>query len=125
MTAAPRYQEPIYLCHISVPKDIVNNVYKCFTERRGVIFYEKSIRDIPLVEIKAYLPVSESFGLNNYLNTVTSGQSFLQYTFDHWELIKEDPFDVKSKAYKLTMNIRKRKGLKQELPIISDYIDID
>ena len=125
MTAAPRYQEPIYLCHISVPKDIVNNVYKCFTERRGVIFYEKSIRDIPLVEIKAYLPVSESFGLNNYLNTVTSGQSFLQYTFDHWELIKEDPFDVKSKAYELTMNIRKRKGLKQELPIISDYIDID
>ena len=77
----------------------------------------------PLLEVKAYLPVSESFGFTAHLRSLTSGQAFPQSTFSHWEIINQDPFDVKSKAYEITMNIRKRKGLKQELPILNDYID--
>jgi len=123
ITAIPRYQEPIYLCNISTPQDVMNGVYQCFSQRRGVVFNEESVQGTPLLEVKAYLPVSESFGFTAHLRSLTSGQAFPQSSFSHWDIIKQDPFDVKSKAYEITMAIRKRKGLKQELPILSDYID--
>ena len=123
MTAVPRYQEPIYLCNIATPQDVMSGVYQCFAQRRGVVFNEESVQGTPLLEVKAYLPVSESFGFTAHLRSLTSGQAFPQCAFDHWDLIQQDPFDVKSKAYEITMNIRKRKGLKQELPVLADYID--
>ena len=123
ITATPRYQEPIYLCNISTPQDVMNGIYQCFSQRRGVVFNEESVQGTPLLEVKAYLPVSESFGFTAHLRSLTSGQAFPQSSFSHWDIIKQDPFDVKSKAYEITMAIRKRKGLKQELPILSDYID--
>ena len=87
------------------------------------MFSEENVQGTPLLEVKAYLPVSESFGFTAHLRSLTSGQAFPQSNFSHWEIINQDPFDVKSQAYEITMNIRKRKGLKQELPILSDYID--
>ena len=123
MTAKPRYQEPVYLCSISAPQDVMSGVYQCFSQRRGVVFSEESVQGTPLLDVKAYLPVSESFGFTAHLRSLTSGQAFPQCTFSHWDLINQDPFDVKSIAYTITMNIRKRKGLKQELPILADYID--
>ena len=123
MTAKPRYQEPVYLCSISAPQDVMSGVYQCFSQRRGVVFSEESVQGTPLLDVKAYLPVSESFGFTAHLRSLTSGQAFPQCTFSHWDLINQDPFDVKSIAYTITMNIRKRKGLKQELPVLADYID--
>ena len=123
MTASPRYQEPIYLCSISCPQDAMGGVYQCFNQRRGVVFQEDSVQGTPLLDVKAHLPVSESFGFTSTLRSYTSGQAFPQMTFSHWDIIKQDPFDVKSQAYTITMEIRKRKGLKQELPILADYID--
>ena len=123
MTATPRYQEPIYLCNIATPQDVMGGVYQCFAQRRGVVFNEESVQGTPLLEVKAYLPVSESFGFTAHLRSLTSGQAFPQCAFDHWELINNDPFDIKSKSYEITMAIRKRKGLKQELPVLADYID--
>jgi elongation factor 2 len=123
ITASPRFQEPVYLCNISAPSDVMSGIYQCFSQRRGVVFSEENVQGTPLLEIKAYLPVSESFGFTAHLRSLTSGQAFPQSSFSHWEIINQDPFDVKSKAYEITMNIRKRKGLKQELPILNDYID--
>ncbi|MCQ2962425.1 MAG: GTP-binding protein [archaeon] len=123
MTAKPKYQEPVYLCSISTPQDVMSGVYQCFSQRRGVVFSEDSVQGTPLLDVKAYLPVSESFGFTAHLRSLTSGQAFPQCTFSHWDLINQDPFDVKSIAYTITMNIRKRKGLKLELPVLADYID--
>ena len=123
ITANPRYQEPIYLCNIAAPSDVMSGIYQCFSQRRGVVFSEETVQGTPLLEVKAYLPVSESFGFTAHLRSLTSGQAFPQSSFSHWEIINQDPFDVKSKAYEITMNIRKRKGLKLELPVLNDYID--
>ena len=123
ITASPRFQEPIYLCNIAAPQDVMSGIYQCFSQRRGVVFSEEGVQGTPLLEVKAYLPVSESFGFTAHLRSLTSGQAFPQSSFSHWEIINQDPFDVKSQAYEITMNIRKRKGLKLELPILSDYID--
>ena len=123
MTATPRYQEPVYLCDISTPSEVMSGVYQYFSQRRGVVFNEESVQGTPLLVVKAYLPVAESFGFTAHLRSLTSGQAFPQCVFSHWDIINQDPFDVKSKAYEITMNIRKRKGLKQELPVLADYID--
>lgn len=122
-TASPRFQEPIYLVDISTPNDVMNGIYQCFSQRRGVVFAEDSVVGTPLLQVKAYLPVAESFGFTGHLRSLTSGQAFPQSVFDHWETITQDPFDPKSKAYTICMGIRKRKGLKQELPNLNDYID--
>lgn len=101
----------------------MNGVYQCFNQRRGVVFQEDSVAGTPLLCIKAHLPVAESFGFTANLRALTSGQAFPQCVFSHWEVITADPFDTKSKAYTICMNIRKRKGLKLEIPNINDYID--
>ena len=52
----------------------------------------------------------------------TQGKAFPQCVFDHWELIKGHPL-VDQKAGDLVLGIRKRKGLKVELPKLVDYAD--
>lgn len=101
----------------------MNGVYQCFNQRRGVVFQEDSVAGTPLLSVKAHLPVAESFGFTANLRALTSGQAFPQCVFSHWEVITADPFDTKSKAYTICMGIRKRKGLKQEIPNLNDYID--
>jgi len=123
MTASPRFQEPYYLVDISTPNDVMNGVYQCFNQRRGVVFQEDSVAGTPLLSVKAHLPVAESFGFTANLRALTSGQAFPQCVFSHWDVITSDPFDTKGKAYTICMGIRKRKGLKQELPNLNDYID--
>lgn len=123
MTAAPRFQEPVYLVDISTPGDVMNGIYQCFNQKRGIVFSEESVAGTPLINVKAYLPVAESFGFTGHLRSLTSGQAFPQCVFDHWETLTSDPFDLKGKCYPILMAIRKRKGLKQELPNLNDYID--
>jgi elongation factor 2 len=122
-TASPRFQEPIYLVDISTPNDVMNGIYQCISQKRGVVFSEESVQGTPLLNVKAYLPVAESFGFTSNLRALTSGKAFPQCVFDHWDTINQDPFDTKGQAYAICMAIRKRKGLKLELPNLNDYID--
>ncbi len=101
----------------------MNGIYQVFSQRRGVVFSEESVMGTPLLNVKAYLPVSESFGFTKHLRSLTSGQAFPQCVFDHWETITSDPCDPKGKSYTIAMTTRKRKGLKQELPNLADFID--
>jgi len=123
LCAETRFQEPIYLVNVNCPNDVVNKIHGCFSLRRGLIFSEEDVPGTPIRVIKGYLPVSESFGFNELLRSQTSGQAFPQSNFDHWETINSDPFDIKGKAYSIMMEIRRRKGLKKEIPILSEYID--
>ena len=78
MTATPKYQKPVYLCELSTPSEIMSGVYQCFSQRRGVVFNEESVQGTPLLVVKAYLPVAESFGFTAHLRSLTSGQAFQQ-----------------------------------------------
>jgi elongation factor 2 len=109
--------------NIASPNDCISGVYQCLSQRRGLIFSEDHVVGTPLVNMKGYLPVAESFGYNAHLKSLTSGAAFPQSVFDHWETIEHDPLEVSSIANKIMMNIRKRKGLKVEIPTITDYID--
>lgn len=122
LTASPRLEEPIYLVEIQVPDNYVGAIYSCLSQKRGrVISEEKSIGSLNI--IKGYLPVRNSFGFNGYIREKTSGQAFPNMVFDHWEIINSDPLDPTSEAGQIVLDVRKRKGLKVQLPILSDYLD--
>jgi len=43
--------------------------------------------------------------------------------FDHWAEISGSPFDAGSKAHQIVGEIRKRKGLKEGIPALDNYLD--
>jgi len=123
LCAKPRLQEPIFLVEIQTPDDAVGGIYNCLSQRRGMVIGEEPISGTPLVMIKAYLPVAESFGFTQALRAATSGRAFPQCVFDHWEEFPGDPLDPKSKGGETCVVIRKRKGIKDQIPTIDNFID--
>jgi len=123
LTAKPRFQEPIFLVEIQTPDDAVGGIYNCLSQRRGMVIGEEQIAGTPLVMIKAYLPVAESFGFTQALRAATSGRAFPQCVFDHWEELGGDPVDPKTRAGEICTATRKRKGLKEVIPDLSNYLD--
>ena len=77
----------------------------------------------PICNIKAYLPVLESFGFTSAARAATSGQAFPQCVFDHWEMLSSDPMKEDSQTNVICLDTRKRKGLKVEMPNLGDYED--
>jgi elongation factor 2 len=86
-----------------------------------MVFEEMQRPGTPMYNIKAYLPVIESFGFTATLRAATSGQAFPQCVFDHWELMQADPMAAGSQTNTLVMDIRKRKGIKPEPAPLSEY----
>merc|ERR1711920_330970 len=90
LTAKPTLQEPVFLVEITCPHEAMSGVYNCMNMRRGCIFEENPREGTPLIQVKAHLPVSESFGFVSALRAATSGQAFPQCVFDHWEAMQGD-----------------------------------
>ena len=123
LTAVPAFQEPIFLVEIQTPDDAVGPIYQTLTQRRGIVIGEEPIMGTPLVQMKAFLPVGESFGFTQALRAATSGRAFPQCVFDHWEQMAGDPLEIDSKANQVVEAIRKRKGLKAGIPALDNFID--
>jgi elongation factor 2 len=117
LLAEPNLLEPVFLVEIQVPESAMGGVYGVLTRRRGHVFNEEQRPGTPLFTIKAYLPVMESFGFNADLRQGTSGQAFPQSVFDHWQVLPGgSPLDGTSQVGKIVQDMRKRKGLKVEVP---------
>ncbi|ORY62929.1 P-loop containing nucleoside triphosphate hydrolase protein [Pseudomassariella vexata] len=124
LLADPALMEPVFLVEIQVPESAMGGVYGVLTRRRGHVFAEEQRPGTPLFTIKAYLPVMESFGFNSDLRQGTSGQAFPQMVFDHWQhLPGGSAIDGTTKTGQIVQAMRKRKGLKVEVPDVSNYYD--
>jgi len=99
LTASPRFVEPIFLVEIQCPDDAVGGIYQCLSQRRGIVESEDPVAGTPLVNMKAFLPVAESFGFTQALRAATSGRAFPQCVFSHWEQLNGDPFEDGSKGH--------------------------
>ena len=110
------------MVEIMCPEQEKGGVYSSLNLKRGVVMEEINRPGTPLYNVKAYLPVSESFGFTNFLRENTSGQAFPQMLFDHWDVMNGDPFGD-AKTMEIVTSIRKRKGLKEAIPPISDFED--
>jgi len=78
LTAQPRLLEPVYLVEIQCPQDATGGIYSCLNKRRGHIFEEGQIEGTPMVHVKAYLPVNESFG--KFRGLSNADPSIISYT---------------------------------------------
>jgi elongation factor 2 len=123
LTAQPVLQEPVYLVEISCPESAIGGIYSCLNRRRGHVFSEQQRVGTPIYTVKAYLPVMESFGFTADLRSQTSGQAFPQCVFSHWQVLQGNPMEAGNKSYEVVHNTRKRKGLKEGIPTLDNFLD--
>eukprot|EP00188_Purpureofilum_apyrenoidigerum_P003251 Plantae.Rhodophyta-Purpureofilum_apyrenoidigerum.ctg33502.p1 GENE.Plantae.Rhodophyta-Purpureofilum_apyrenoidigerum.ctg33502~~Plantae.Rhodophyta-Purpureofilum_apyrenoidigerum.ctg33502.p1 ORF type:complete len:474 (+),score=79.93 Plantae.Rhodophyta-Purpureofilum_apyrenoidigerum.ctg33502:120-1424(+) len=123
LLADPKLQEPIYLCEIQAPEHSVGAIYGVLNRKRGHVFEEVPRPGTPMYNVKAYLPVAESFGFTADLRSATSGQAFPQCVFDHWELMMGKPLESGDRVHDIVKAIRVRKGLKENVPGLDNFFD--
>jgi len=123
LASGPKLLEPLYLVDITVPRQAINGVFATLNQKRGQVEKIEERSGTPLTQIQAFLPVLESFGFTELLRKHTAGQAFPQMKFSHWQPINGDPMEKGTQAYEIMMSVRKRKGLKEEIPIFNDYYD--
>jgi len=123
LTAQPRLMEPVYLVEIQCPEQVVGGIYGVLNRKRGHVFEESHVMGTPMFIVKAYLPVNESFGFTADLRSNTGGQAFPQCVFDHWQILPGDPSDPAMRPSQVLAEIRKRKGLKEGIPALDNYLD--
>jgi len=123
LTAEPKLMEPVYLVEIQCPEAAVGGIYGVLNRRRGHVFEDSQVAGTPMFMVKAYLPVNESFGFTADLRSNTGGQAFPQCVFDHWQKMPGDCFDPSAKPFEIVARTRKRKGLKEGVPGLDNYLD--
>ncbi|KAJ9085357.1 translation elongation factor 2 [Entomophthora muscae] len=123
LAANPGILEPVYLVEIQAPEQALGGIYSCLNRRRGHVFQEDQRPGTPMYNVKAYLPVNESFGFTADLRSNTGGQAFPQAVFDHWQLMNGSPLEAGSKIEQIVKDVRKRKGLVEEIPPFDRYYD--
>jgi len=123
LTAAPVLYEPYFLVDIQVPQDAMGGCYGVLSARRGHVFSEEQRPGTPMMQLRAYLPVKESFGFDTELRAATGGKAFPQCVFDHWAVVSGDCLDENQLAGKMAQETRKRKGLKIEVPPLDNFLD--
>jgi len=123
LTAEPRLLEPVYLVEIQCPQDATGGIYSTLNRRRGHIFEENNVQGTPMVHVKAYLPVNESFGFTADLRSQTQGKAFPQCVFDHWQMMQDDPMEENTKSSVIVTTTRTRKGLNPAVPGLDKFLD--
>ncbi|KAJ3248074.1 Elongation factor 2 [Chytriomyces hyalinus] len=121
LTANPGIQEPVYLVEIQCLETAIGGILSVLNKRRGVVFQQKS--GTPLFQVRAYLPVMESFGFAGDLRAATGGQAIPHCVFDHWQIMEGNPLEEGTITHDLVLRTRARKGLKVEMPALKDFCD--
>ncbi|XP_052794271.1 elongation factor 2-like [Mya arenaria] len=123
LTASPSLMEPIYLVEIRVPTAAQGGCFSVLNKRRGEMQDNQEII-VGQSNLKAFLPVNESFGFTTELRASTGGQAFPQCVFDHWKVLSGgNPLDPSTKAGVIVSDIRKRKGLKETVQSLDNFLD--
>eukprot|EP00730_Choanoeca_flexa_P004417 TRINITY_DN11687_c0_g1_i5.p1 TRINITY_DN11687_c0_g1~~TRINITY_DN11687_c0_g1_i5.p1 ORF type:complete len:1024 (+),score=315.78 TRINITY_DN11687_c0_g1_i5:209-3280(+) len=86
LAAQPALLEPIFQVDIQVPASGLAATRKVLKQRRGQIKEDNTNFETGLHDVRACLPVAESFGFSGDLVGATSGQAFPSASFSHWEV---------------------------------------
>jgi elongation factor 2 len=123
-TATPALLEPVFLVNITCPQPLVGSIYNVMSMRRGSVADEGEGMSGGVANMKAYLPVAESFGFSQVLAEATGGSAFSQLQFDHWDLLEGGDFrDPETRLGKIINGIRTRKGLEPAVPPLDRFLD--
>merc|ERR1712232_1417710 len=116
LTAQPCLLEPVFGVEIQCPEVATGGIYSTLNRKRGMVVSEERIDGTPMMMVKAFLPVAESFGFTADLRGATGGQAFPQCVFDHWAVVNGPATEEHSKSYQIAKDVRLRKGLKETPP---------
>jgi elongation factor 2 len=120
LTAKPTLVEPFYKIDIQVDETKENAVYNFLAQRRAQITQSQSdSMGTKINSISAVIPVLESMKLDSTLKSLTSGRAFTQLSFSHWEVMTDNEKTIEMCIKKT----RLRKQWKEELPMISSFLD--
>lgn len=109
LTADPHIFEPMLRVDIKTPKDYMGAVMGLLSQHRGRV--EETLDEVEQVRIKGVLPTAETLGdFADKLRSATSGRSFWGYQFESFEPLP------KTLEIEVIQEIRKRKGLPEEIP---------
>jgi elongation factor 2 len=106
--------EPIQKIQITVPTEQMGSATSQIQGRRGQVFDMNSEGDTITVIGKA--PVAELFGFSGDIRSATEGRAMWSTEFAGFELVPNNL------VKEVVMAIRKRKGLKEQIPQPSDYL---
>ena len=106
--------EPVQKIQITVPMDQMGAATSQIQGRRGQVFDMQSEGDTITVAGKA--PVAELFGFAGDIRSATEGRAMWNTEFAGFELVPNNM------VKEVVIGIRKRKGLKDQMPTPSDYL---
>lgn len=86
--ASPALLEPIMDLEIITPEEYLGDVISDLGSRRGKIELLENIKEQKLV--KAFLPLSQSFGYATALRSVSQGRASFAMHFSHYSLLPEE-----------------------------------
>ncbi|KAI8366598.1 P-loop containing nucleoside triphosphate hydrolase protein [Blakeslea trispora] len=131
---SPRLLLAMYTCDIQANAEVLGRVYGVISKRKGKIISEDLKDGTSFWQIKALLPVIESFGFSDEIRKRTSGAASPQLVFSGFDLLDEDPFwvptteeeledlgekaDKENLARKYMDTVRKRKGMFVEKKLV-------
>jgi elongation factor 2 len=115
LTAGPTLLEPIYRIEVQVHTQWFGTCVKIISSRRGKIL--NTLQKGFLTTINGYIPVAETFGLSAEMRSATSGYALWQLTFDRWDRVPD------TLARHVIGNLRKRRGLPEDIPKPQVFVD--
>ena len=105
--------EPKQNVYINVPQELMGSVTGEMSQRRAEIAGMETEGDMAVITAKA--PVKEMFGFASEIRSATGGRALWSTEFAGYEALPRELIDG------ITEEIRKRKGLKAEMPRPENY----
>ena len=115
LIAGTRLLEPKQTFLVQAPQEYSANLITSLQQRRGEI--QEINQEGDLTNIKAKLPVSETFGMSNDLRSASQGRAIWYHEYAGYELM---PTELQNKTI---TSIRERKGDPKEPPRAQDFMD--
>jgi len=115
LTAGTSLLEPILAIEVRVPTELVGSVATVLSGKRGRVIDMAQKGAISIVT--GEIPASETFTLSEEMRGQTAGKAMWNSHFKMWAEVP------KSRLAAAAADIRKRKGLAQDPPVASDFID--
>lgn len=115
LTAGTSLLEPILAIEVRVPTELVGSVATVLSGKRGRVIDMAQKGAISIVT--GEIPAAETFTLSEEMRGQTAGKAMWNSHFKMWAEVP------KSRLAAAAADIRKRKGLAQDPPVASDFID--
>ncbi|MFB6203286.1 MAG: elongation factor EF-2 [Candidatus Nanohaloarchaea archaeon] len=112
LNSRPELIEPVRIIRIDTPSDTMGSAMTEVSNRRGDVMNMEEEGDSSIIQCK--VPVAEMFGFEADLKSATNGKGF----FNPKDVVFE-PIDKNLQEEKI-LEIRERKGMKEELPSIEE-----